>query len=371
MSLTDRTIAALPPPASGQQFHADRSIPGFGIRVSQGGAKAFVLTLGAERRRITIGRYPIVSLAQAREKAKTLLARRQLGLDKPLSPRFEEVREEYLAERDRKVRRPTRQRDDYLFRLFHSLSGKRIADITPKEVQNILDRIGAPWTRREAMIRVSCLIRFADRKGYVGNWPLRRLEAPVEHTPRDRVLRDEELAKVLSTARAWSAAGQPFGSIIELLIYTGQRRQQIGSLDRSHVDVEEGTIIWPPALMKTGRRHTIPMGAAVRAILQQRRANGLYFPNIHGEPFSAWSVHVRRFNRDVGFSDWVLHDLRRTLATRWQEMGIEIATTEKMLSHSAITGGLVGVYQRHSFLAEMRAAVEAWEAKLSRLIESA
>src|SRR6267154_733432 len=110
MSLTDRAIAALPSPVNGQQFHGDRSVPGFGIRVSQGGAKTFVLTVGTERRRRTIGRYPIVSLAQ-----------RQLGLDIPLSPPFETVLNEYLAERDRKVRRPTRQRDNYLFKLFYSL----------------------------------------------------------------------------------------------------------------------------------------------------------------------------------------------------------------------------------------------------------
>jgi integrase len=282
MSLTDRMISGLTPPASGQQFHADRSVPGFGVRVSQGGTKTFVLSVGTERRRITIGRYPIVSLAQAREMAKTLLARRQLGIDKPLSPRFGKVQEEYLAERDRKVRRSTRQRDDYLFKLFGSLLDKRIAEITPNEVQSILDRTKAPWTRREAMIRFSCLVRFADRKGYVQNWPLHRLEATVAHTPRDRVLHDDELANVLVTARAWSASGQPFGTIIELLIYTGQRRQQIGSLDRSHVNFEESTITWPPHLMKTDRRHSIPMGGEVRTILEPSRVNGLYFPNVHG-----------------------------------------------------------------------------------------
>jgi integrase len=112
------------------------------------------------------------------------------------------------------------------------------------------------------------------------------------------------------------------------------------------------------------------MGAAVRVMLAPRGTNGPYFPNLHGEPFSAWSVHVRKFTRDCGFGDWCLHDLRRTLATRWQAMGIDIATTEKMLSHSAITGGLVGVYQRHSYLAEMRTAVQAWENHLHALLST-
>ena len=118
--------------------------------------------------------------------------------------------------------------------------------------------------------------------------------------------------------------------------------------------------------MKTGKRHTIPMGDAAKALLPKR--SGLLFPNKFGQPFTFASNCDRAFRNDCGFGDWVLHDLRRTLATRWQEMGIEIATTEKMLSHSAITGGLVGVYQRHSYLDEMRAAVQKWEEYLQALL---
>src|SRR5690242_9338875 len=127
MSLSDRAVAALKPPDKGQKLYSDASIPGFGVRISQGGTKTFVLVVGDARRRITIGRYPIVSLTQAREKAKTILAQRQLGLDKPPSPHFEAARELYLAERDRKVRKLTRARDGYLFKLFDSFDRIRIS----------------------------------------------------------------------------------------------------------------------------------------------------------------------------------------------------------------------------------------------------
>src|SRR5216684_2117629 len=109
MRLTDRTIAALPSPEHGQKLYSDDAIPGFGVRV--GKSRTFVLTLGTERRRITIGRYPIISLAQARQKAKTILAQRQLGLDKPLSPRFEAVQEEFLASREDKLRHTSYRKD--------------------------------------------------------------------------------------------------------------------------------------------------------------------------------------------------------------------------------------------------------------------
>ena len=368
MRFTDRTIAALQPPTSGQRLHVDASLPGFGVRVSQGGAKTFVLTLGVERRKITIGRYPIVSLAQARDKAKTILAQRQLGLDKPLTPRFGAVHEEFLASRESKLRSTSYRKDVYRLKAFQSLGKKRLGDITPEEIQDILDNLAAPSTRHEALVRFTLLIRFSQKRRYIKNWPLDLLEGHRERTARERVLTDEELAQILTTARMWRLAGHNFGTIVELLIYTGQRRQQIGSLDRSHVDFDNDTITWPPALMKAGRKHTIPMGGLVRALLEPRRANGLYFPNKYAEPFTFASAYDRAFRMDCNFSDWVLHDLRRTMATRWQEMGIEIATTEKMLSHSAITGGLVGIYQRSTYLAQMRSAVQKWEEHLQALL---
>src|SRR5450759_295404 len=119
MSLTDRRIAALPAPEAGQTTYADRTIPGFGIRVSQGGAKTFILIVGTERRKITIGRYPIVSLSKARDKAKTILAQRQLGLDKPLSPFFGFVEDQYRQFRDKTLRAGTLRKDPYHFKIFN------------------------------------------------------------------------------------------------------------------------------------------------------------------------------------------------------------------------------------------------------------
>jgi integrase len=366
MSLTDRQVAGLSHPESGQKFHADGAIPGFGVRISQGGAKTFVLTIGAERRRITIGRYPIVSLAQAREKAKTILAKRHLGLDHQLTPFFSEARDQFLSSREGKIRPSTFRRDASVLMRFQALSRKRMADITPDMVQDIIDRMAAPTARSEAVQRFSSLVRHLQRKGDITHWPAERLEGRMVPRYRERVLNTPELAKVLATARVWHLSGHQYGTIVELLILTGQRRQQIAALDSSHINFEDGTITWPPELMKAGKRHTIAMGDAAKALLPKR--SGLLFPNKFGQPFTFASNCDRAFRNDCGFGDWVLHDLRRTLATRWQEMGIEIVTTEKMLSHSAVTGGLVGVYQRHSYLAEMRTAVRYWEEYVQTLL---
>jgi integrase len=276
---------------------------------------------------------------------------------------------QYLVGRDDKVRWRTRVKDEYVSKIFIPIYDKRLADITPPSVQAILDGRDAPWTRHYSLGFFAGVIRYAIKHGHIDSWPLARLEAPISHRSRERVLTDTELRTVLQTARIWAAAGNQFGTIVELLILTGQRRQQIGSLDRSHVDFDNGTLTWPAELMKNNRKHIIPMGDSVRALLPHG-TNGLYFPNLYGYPFSAWSVHFKKFKCDAGVEGWTLHDLRRSLATRWQEMEIDIATTEKMLSHSAITGGLVGIYQRSSYLAQLRRAIQQWEDWLQTLLSN-
>ncbi len=90
MGLSDLSIRALPVPERGQKIHWD-TMPGFGIRISQGGTRTFVLVHGERRQFITIGRYPIITLAQARTKAREILAKKTLGIDRPQSAEFEEA----------------------------------------------------------------------------------------------------------------------------------------------------------------------------------------------------------------------------------------------------------------------------------------
>ena len=97
MNLTELGLRALQPPETGQKDHFDDSLPGFGIRISQGGARSFFVFSGSkhQRERTTIGRYPLVSLAQAREIAKALLAERTLNQHRPPSIKFEEAYQQF------------------------------------------------------------------------------------------------------------------------------------------------------------------------------------------------------------------------------------------------------------------------------------
>ncbi|MGA8707586.1 MAG: Arm DNA-binding domain-containing protein [Steroidobacteraceae bacterium] len=205
------TVQKLAVPDGGQKLHMDDTLRGFGVRVSQGGSKTFVVLVGPERKRQTIGRYPIVTLAQAREKAHTILAERQLGIVPKLSPTFGVVREEYLAQRDERVRATTRQADRYLLKSFASLSQKRIADIEALDIERIRDAMAAPSTRRHALIRVQGLFRYGVKRDHLESSPMERLDCLPQGAARERVLSDAELRKVIETARLY---GYPFGTIV-------------------------------------------------------------------------------------------------------------------------------------------------------------
>lgn len=306
------TLQKLPVPESGAKLYSDDSLRNFGVKVTQGGAKSFVLTVGRERQRITIGRYGPggLTLAEARRKAITILHERELGIEHKPVPTFQAVKLEYLARRDGEIRAATLQGDSYLFKHFGPLLSRKLDEITPTDIERIIDTIDAPSTRRSAYIRVSGLFNFAARKGYIDHSPVKALPAPPDQTPRDRVLTDDELRKVLTAARMRRLAGDRYGAILELLIYTLQRRQQIAGLGCHHVDRINKTIMWNQDEMKGKKRHTIPLTKHVEAILDQFEPSqsGLYFASRIGTPFCGFPYHFRKLTSEVGFSDFVLHD---------------------------------------------------------------
>ena len=269
MRLTDMTLQKLATPERGQQEFRDDTLPGFGVRVSKS-AKTFVLVTGkaGNRQRITLGRYPLLSLADARRKAQTILRDQALGIVPKNVPTLAALKSEYLARRDGEVRAATRQGDKYLFKHFDGLMSRKLDDISPEAIEALIDAIDAPSTKRSAYIRISGLFSYAVRRGYLDRSPARALSIPADQAPRHRVLSDDELAKVLTVARMGRLAGDQYSTITELLIYTLQRRNQIAALNRSMVDFEARTITWPGEFMKRGKRHVIPLSDHVCALLR-------------------------------------------------------------------------------------------------------
>jgi integrase len=374
--LTDILIRGLKPPSEGQITYWDTTLPSFGLRISQGGSKTFVLVHGKSRKRQTIGRYPIVSLSDARAEAKRILALITLGTamatSAPEAVTFAEGLSAFLANSEK--RNKPRTAKDYrrlLTRHFlPTLGSRQLPEITPRDIARIIDKLlVTPSECAHAFAAIKIFFRWAMRRHLTKSNPAEGLQGPPKARSRERVLTDSELREVLQKARA---AGFPFGLVLELLILTGQRRSEIGSLEWSWIDTDKRTITLPASVTKNKREHTLPYGDMVAAILERIERRGRFlFPGSKDAnlPITGWSNFKAAFDKTCEVDSWTLHDLRRTFATNLAALGIRIEVTEKLLNHvSGSFGGIVGVYQRHGYMDEMRAAIDLWEKRLDQII---
>lgn len=342
----------------------DGSLKRFGVRISPGGTKTFVVLLGSGRRH-AIGRYPTISLAQARMKAKQLFAERTLGRFQPKTITWDAAVGEYLAVCRHKIRDRTSKEYGRTLKCYFGFGSTRLADVTKQEIARKLDKLHeTPSQQRHALIYARIFFKWAQGRDYVEHNPCATATAP-RAVSRSRVLNDDELRRV------WIASDKcgTFGVIVKLLILTGQRRGETAALQSSWISSD--TITLPKEITKNGRQHLFPIGAISASLLAGRATSGeLFLSRWKQTKFSGWSKSKAQLDRLSGVLGWTLHDLRRTFATNLAALGTPIHVTERLLNHvSGTQAGIVAVYQRHSYMLEMRKAVEAWERHLSTLVE--
>jgi integrase len=372
--LTDISVRQLSAPEKGQRTYFDDTFPNFGCRISQGGTRSFFVQHGASRQFITIGRYPVISLAQARAEAKRILAERTLGKIRPLSTTFEDAKTVFLRECEQRNRKRTVE--DYR-RLLKRLSFGRtqLGDITPDDIWKKIDRLReTPSEQNHAYVALRVIFRWAARKHYLTNNPMQGMTMPAKLPTRERVLSAEELASIYRIALSHP---YPFGPILSLLILTGQRRGEIGALKWDWINEKERRINLPADICKNGRAHTFPYGKAVAKILNDIPRQGDYLfsasrEHVHGKPttiFNGWPKCKVEFDRKCGVADWTIHDVRRTVATNLAALSVPPHVTERILNHvSGTVSGVAAIYNRHAYLDEMREAFAAWEKHLTKLI---
>ena len=355
--ITDLELKNLPLPERGHVTYWDRPL---GVRVSSTGAKTFIVILHSGRRH-KIGRYGDITLSQAREAAQTLKAEKTLGrILPPTTVSLAAAREQYLAQAD--IRPNTRM---YYERCLRRLNGAKLANIGMQDINAVVAGL-KPTSRTQAFASLRAFFHWCARppQNYLACSPLEGMQLG-RHRSRKRVLDDEELRQV------WKAAieqGYPHGTIVQLLILTGQRRGEIANLRRTWIDPRERTITLPEWATKNGRAHTFPYGDLVATILDTipiRNSTALLFPSRDAEdrPLSGWS----KFKQDLpdGVSGWRLHDLRRTYRTTHARIGTSPHIGERLINHvSAVTSDVEEIYDRWTYLPDMRKAAAAYEAHI-------
>jgi integrase len=185
-----------------------------------------------------------------------------------------------------------------------------------------------------------------------------------EGASRERVLSTEELRAL------WRGLGtEPFDEAVRLLALLGQRRDEIGALQWSEVDLARKLIILPASRTKNSRQHELPLSRQALEILErQPRRNSSDFV-FGGKGVQNWSRAKLALDRKLGLSSWRIHDLRRTYATQMAEIGVQPHIIEAVLNHvSGHKAGVAGTYNRARYTDEMRLALQRWADHLDQIV---
>ncbi|KJC49095.1 hypothetical protein UP09_07640 [Bradyrhizobium sp. LTSP885] len=361
--LTDLTVRSLP-----AGTHFDETTPAFGIRVGKH-RRTWIVMRGQERRRIRIGHYPAVSLADARKEAKRLLAATPLsGQRVTFGEAYEIFKTDYIARRKARTQRDYRRMIETHF--LPTLKPKRMDAVTPFMLSAITDPlIDTPSEQAHALAVCRIFFRWAIRpqRRYITVNPLEGMQI-AKSKKRKRILTDEELRTV------WHAAGQTegeFGEIVRLLILMGQRRSETGALAKLHYSHNQQTVTLPGELTKNNRVHTFPVGPMASAIIhkkvQENRDSPLLFPargpvREGDRPFSGWSKCKKALDKTANIAPWTLHDLRRTFRTNLGRLKVRPDIAERLVNHISARTDMEDTYDLWTYLPEMREAMEKWEA---------
>ena len=380
--ITDLAVRKIAPPEKGQRTIWDKSLPNFGLRISQGGTRSWVVQHGPTRQLTTIGRYPLISVAVARVEAKRILAERTLGKTRPVSITYDEALKQFLAACEQKNKPRTVEDYKRLLNLHFKFGKTQLSAITSQEIMRRIDRLKTtPSEQSHAFVALKIFLRWTVKHRMLERSPIELMTVPSRQGGRERTLAKEEIAAVYKAARL---TPYPYGTIVQLLLLTGQRRGEIAALQWSWIDRAGKTITLPSSITKNGRQHTFPYGHEVDTVLETIPVQGdLLFPasrtNVRGIPttiFNSWGKSKALLDATIAdggtaIPTWTLHDLRRTFATNLAALQSPVHVTEKLLNHvSGTVSGVAAIYNRHSYMDEMRESVTKWEEWLSALLSA-
>jgi integrase len=381
----------------------DAVLPGLYLILQVSGARSWAVRYRHQGRprKYTIGAYPAISLASAREAAREALAQVARG-DDPAAVKasrrgraiFEMVATRFIETYCRQHQKTWRETQRTLWREVVPLwRDREFGSIVRTDVNELLHDIlarGAPHTSNRVLAYLRKLWNWSIDEGYVEHSPCDRVRKKAPVVKRDRVLSDAEVRLVWT---AWERQGWPWGHLQKLLLVTGARLREVAEMRWDELDLDEAKFwVIPRERMKADREHSVPLTPLATEIIVSlpRFAGSPYlFPSTRARklvpgaspaqvraarPISGFSSGKREVDRliaaanaDTPLPSWRWHDLRRTVRSNLSRLGINRDVAEAVLGH--VPQGVAAVYDRWSYGAEKREALEAWATLLQTIID--
>ncbi|SHG68623.1 tyrosine-type recombinase/integrase [Marivita hallyeonensis] len=381
--LTTKFIEGQKPDPSKRLDIRDDLMPGLVLRISTPGTKTFCLhkRINGKMRRLTIGRFPVLSLAEARERVRQVLYDIETGrfedctgLEVETKPTLRAVIPDYM-EKYAMVHNRDWKRKQALLAKFTTLHDKQIDQIKRADVVKACDLIrkSAPTSANRALAHLKHLMGWCVERGMIDANPIAGMKPPSKEKSRERVMTDDELGAMWT---ACDAEGYPFGDCMKLLILSGQRRAEVAEMRWSEIDLEKRLWTLPSQRAKNGRQHTVPITDAMLDVLRRvpRFLGSDYvFTTTGKSPVSGFGRVKKRLDKALpeGTEPWIIHDLRRTMSTNMAMMGVPQPVTEALLNHkTGVVSGVAAIYNVYSYADEKREALETWNARIEEITKT-
>lgn len=399
-NLTARYVQSRKPPLTGRVDYWDTNLEGFGIRVAESGRKTWSVyyRFHGQRRRLSLGTFPAVSLADARERARKALSKVANDVD-PLAEKIQirqagtlgELSTLYLERHAKKKK--SRHNQEWMINrhLLPRWRHVKARDISREDVRTLIENItdgGAPILANRVHALISKMFNFAIGRDWRTDNPCQGIEKNKE-TSRDRVLSDDEIKKI------WDALEQedPFcQALFKLRILTAQRGGEIRRMKWEDVDLDSGEWVIPASDAKNGVAHSVPLNQQAVETLntlrkwQQERLDTInagrkkkkkeakkfsewVFPSPRGDdsPFD-WEQKITKHLRDASGVDFRPHDLRRTVGTLLtKHCKVDRFILKRILNH--VDNDITAVYDRNRYDDQKRLALDTWGRRLKSIIE--
>lgn len=400
-ALTTKAIEAAKPDANRREI-PDPALSGLYLVIQPSGVKSWALRYryAGKPKKLTLGRWPVMGLADARATATDAIEAVEHGNDPSAAKKRTKAArmEAQLSERDKiktlvgqfgKRHLSTLKSGETVKRELNrhvvAVWGERdIHDIAKRDVIDLLDGIadsGRVVTANRVRAYLNKFLSWCVERDIIDQSPAMGVKPVAKEKSRDRVLSDDEIRWLW---QACDREGQPWGHLGKMLLLTGQRLGEVVNM----TDREVSGDLWHLSADRTknGRAHDVPLSEAARDVLgavERVKGDAGYVFTTTGESalqgYHKGRNHIAKRMAEIAGDEtgepveiphWTFHDLRRTAATGMARLGIPVRVTEAVLNHvSGTAGGIVSVYQRHDYADEKRAALDAWARFVCDLVQ--